>query len=169
MLSCIWATSNKSERLMHLVGWFISMYMIQGHANPKFCALFYLDIFLTKHETPQMNPLNTKLSPICHLLLVLDHPILHVSRIRVNATHCKTLLLYPNLCSFFRQFQIINITVVYDLTPCFLVEIILLRNILAPSSLCRFLVLKHRLQNVLWQPGKAARAWQPPTRIYFRG
>ena len=26
MLSCIWTTSNKSERLMHLVGWFIWMY-----------------------------------------------------------------------------------------------------------------------------------------------
>jgi hypothetical protein len=25
MLSCIWTTSNKSERLMHLVGWFIWM------------------------------------------------------------------------------------------------------------------------------------------------
>ena len=26
MLSCIWTTSNKSERLMHLVGWFIWVY-----------------------------------------------------------------------------------------------------------------------------------------------
>jgi hypothetical protein len=26
MLSCIWTTSNKSERLMHLAGWFIWMY-----------------------------------------------------------------------------------------------------------------------------------------------
>ena len=31
------------------------------------------------------NPLNTKLNPICHLLALLGaHPILHVSRIRVN-------------------------------------------------------------------------------------
>jgi hypothetical protein len=32
------------------------------------------------------NPLNAKLNPICHLLALLGaHPILHVSRIRVNA------------------------------------------------------------------------------------
>ena len=31
------------------------------------------------------NPLNANLNPICHLLaLVGAHPILHVSRIRVN-------------------------------------------------------------------------------------
>jgi hypothetical protein len=31
------------------------------------------------------NPLNAKLNPICHLLALLGaHPILHVSRIRVN-------------------------------------------------------------------------------------
>jgi hypothetical protein len=28
------------------------------------------------------NPLNTKLNPICHLLALLAHHILHVSRIR---------------------------------------------------------------------------------------
>ena len=33
------------------------------------------------------NPLNAKLNPICHLLaLTRAHPILHVSRIRVNMT-----------------------------------------------------------------------------------
>jgi len=32
-----------------------------------------------------LNPLNTKLNPICHLLALLGaHHILHVSRIRVN-------------------------------------------------------------------------------------
>jgi hypothetical protein len=32
-----------------------------------------------------INPLNAELNPICHLLALLgDHPILHVSRIRVN-------------------------------------------------------------------------------------
>jgi hypothetical protein len=31
------------------------------------------------------NPLNGKLNPICHLLALLGaHPILHVSRVRVN-------------------------------------------------------------------------------------
>jgi hypothetical protein len=33
----------------------------------------------------QFNPLNAKLNPICHLLEMLAaHPILHVSRIKVN-------------------------------------------------------------------------------------
>jgi hypothetical protein len=34
---------------------------------------------------PFLNPLDAKLNPICHLLALLRaHPILHVSRIRVN-------------------------------------------------------------------------------------
>jgi len=40
----------------------------------------------------QLNPLNTELSPICHLLALLRaHHILHVSRIRVNS---QILVLY---------------------------------------------------------------------------
>jgi len=32
-----------------------------------------------------LNPLNAKLNPICHMLALLGaHPILHISRIRVN-------------------------------------------------------------------------------------
>ena len=32
-----------------------------------------------------INPLNAELNPICHLLALLGaHPILHISRIRVN-------------------------------------------------------------------------------------
>ena len=32
-----------------------------------------------------LNPLNSKLNPICHLLALLGgHPILHISRIRVK-------------------------------------------------------------------------------------
>jgi hypothetical protein len=35
--------------------------------------------------SPRINPLNTKLNPICHLLTLLGaHHILHVSRIRVK-------------------------------------------------------------------------------------
>jgi len=35
-----------------------------------------------------INPLNVELYPICHLLTLLGaHPILHVSRIRVNRIH----------------------------------------------------------------------------------
>jgi len=31
-----------------------------------------------------VNPLNAKLNPICHLLTLLAHHILHISRIRVK-------------------------------------------------------------------------------------
>jgi len=31
-----------------------------------------------------LNPLNAELNPICHLLALLAHPILHISRIRVK-------------------------------------------------------------------------------------
>jgi len=40
-----------------------------------------------------INPLNAELNPICHLLALLAHHILHVSRIRVNA--------YLLLCVYF--------------------------------------------------------------------
>jgi len=40
---------------------------------------------LSCHILSDLNPLNAKLNPISHLLAVLGaHPILHVSRIRVN-------------------------------------------------------------------------------------
>jgi transposase len=40
-----------------------------------------------------LNPLNTELNPICHLLALLGaHLILHISRIRVNI-HLSNLLL----------------------------------------------------------------------------
>jgi len=42
-----------------------------------------------KHQAPAVsnilfNPLNAELNPICHLLALLAHHILHVSRIRVT-------------------------------------------------------------------------------------
>jgi hypothetical protein len=39
----------------------------------------------TQHyKTQTLNTLNAKLNPICHLLELLDHHILHVSRVGVN-------------------------------------------------------------------------------------
>jgi hypothetical protein len=38
-----------------------------------------------------LNPLNAELNPICHLLTLLGaHPILHVSRIRVNVPYAAS-------------------------------------------------------------------------------
>ena len=40
------------------------------------------------HHQEHINPLNTELNPICHLLALLGaHPILHVSGIRVNCIY----------------------------------------------------------------------------------
>ena len=36
-------------------------------------------------ELAEFNPLNAELNPICHLLALGAHHILHVGRIRVNA------------------------------------------------------------------------------------
>jgi hypothetical protein len=48
-----------------------------------------------------INPLNAKLNPICHLLALLGaHPILHVSRIRVK--YCwfsREPLVFPDRCA----------------------------------------------------------------------
>jgi hypothetical protein len=51
------------------------------------------------YEQTSLNPLNTELNPICHLLALLGaHPILHVSRIRVKmgnvTTFCNTTTCY---------------------------------------------------------------------------
>jgi hypothetical protein len=38
-----------------------------------------------RKNLPLLNPLSAELNPICHLLALLEaHPILHVSRIKVN-------------------------------------------------------------------------------------
>jgi len=45
-------------------------------------------IFSKELQSPEFNPLNAELNPICHLLALLGaHPVLHVSRIRVKADH----------------------------------------------------------------------------------
>jgi hypothetical protein len=39
-------------------------------------------------QNKMFNPLNADLNPICHLLVLLGaHPILYISRIRVNKSH----------------------------------------------------------------------------------
>jgi hypothetical protein len=44
--------------------------------------------YISIHEC--INPLNTELNPICHLLALLGaHHILHVSRIRVKMSLCQ--------------------------------------------------------------------------------
>jgi len=70
--------------------------------------------YLLLKSSAYFNPLNAELNPICHLLALLGtHPILHVSRIRVNvqknhtAFYRSTSLLYyviivrvkKNMCS----------------------------------------------------------------------
>ena len=45
----------------------------------------YVHVLVPLLYMHQFNPLNAELNPICHLLALLGaHPILHISRIRVN-------------------------------------------------------------------------------------
>jgi hypothetical protein len=70
--------------------------------TPVFCThLNCLDILVAICQV-YFNPLNAELNPICHLLVLLGaHPILHISRIRVNLVlflkacdHCFTEQMY---------------------------------------------------------------------------
>jgi len=47
---------------------------------------------------PSLNPLNTELNPICHLLALLGaHHIFHVSGLRVNTEHNTEYYLFKAL------------------------------------------------------------------------
>jgi len=67
----------------------------------EFCVFFHLcnywcHVFCRK-KANKFNPLNAELNPICHLLALLRaHPILHVSRIRVNQLTPKILDIFTN-------------------------------------------------------------------------
>jgi hypothetical protein len=53
---------------------------ITGIIPPKFITPFH-----SEQDSLYLNPLNSELNPICHLLaLVGAHPIFQVNRIRVN-------------------------------------------------------------------------------------
>jgi hypothetical protein len=44
-----------------------------------------------------VNPSSTELNPICYLLALLAHDVLHVSRIRVNSLTFRLLMSYINI------------------------------------------------------------------------
>jgi hypothetical protein len=49
--------------------------------------------YLGMNTEKYINPLNAELNPICHLLVLLGaHPILHISRIRVNFSKITPLI-----------------------------------------------------------------------------
>jgi hypothetical protein len=54
----------------------------------------------------KFNSLNTELNPICHLLVLLGaHPILHISRIRVNK---YVYIRHTLICVFFTLIEVTN-------------------------------------------------------------
>jgi hypothetical protein len=59
--------------------------------NIKFLLFFIIAFLIMCNTTTQpFNTLNAELNPICHLLALLAHHILHISRIRVKITsHCR--------------------------------------------------------------------------------
>jgi hypothetical protein len=52
--------------------------------TPRNLGVIDNNLKIQKSQPGDVNPLNAELSPTCHLLALLAHHILHVSRIRVN-------------------------------------------------------------------------------------
>ena len=51
-----------------------------------------ITLLLQDNGMARINPFNSELNPICHLLALLGaHPILHISRIRVKKTNGKVM------------------------------------------------------------------------------
>jgi hypothetical protein len=48
-------------------------------------SYMWLKLILWSLNVTILNPLNAELNPICHMLVLLAHPILHISRIRVKS------------------------------------------------------------------------------------
>ena len=69
----------------------VSTLFLQGIVCPGYVLVSLHSKYLVNciygnhaHVFPSYNPLNAELNPICHLLALLVHHILHVSRIRVK-------------------------------------------------------------------------------------
>ena len=84
--SCLSKISGKLLSISHLNILVYSKRIIQNFCLEVLHAL-YRDFFLNDPWYQlHFNPLNAELNPICHLMALLRaHPILHVSRIRVNS------------------------------------------------------------------------------------
>jgi len=52
----------------------------------------------------RLNPLNPELNPICHLLALLTHHFLHVSRMRVKSLTLRLLMSYICMEHLFLMF-----------------------------------------------------------------
>jgi hypothetical protein len=71
--------------------YFSNLYSFTNNCK-KYGFMFYLTITGPSRHTIcfqfMINPLNTELNSICHLVALLEaHPILHVSRIRINSLY----------------------------------------------------------------------------------
>jgi len=70
-------------------------------ANSRWDLIRRLRVNTNVLQNVFINPLNAELHPICHLLALLGaHPILHVSRIRVN--YCSDMFRLQ-LLAFFKE------------------------------------------------------------------
>jgi hypothetical protein len=62
-----------------------SLYTQRSARHPSGMPWVGIQALLVQHTCISVNPSNAELNPFCHLLALLGaHPILHVSRIRVN-------------------------------------------------------------------------------------
>jgi len=75
---------NSSFLRQHIVNqWFLFIYLLTSAALGQ-VHMNYVDLLWVEDGQPCLNPFNAELNPICHLLALGAHRILHVSRIRVN-------------------------------------------------------------------------------------
>ena len=75
-MECLW--SEQWKWLIHVVG-------IESHSTRVQYTGWVLCFFVVLKD---INPLNSELNLICHLLVLLEaHHILHVSRLRVKTKH----------------------------------------------------------------------------------
>ena len=91
---CILSICPSHLILWHLINLTMFSPLIMA-SNSSFCRVLHNSFSFTGYAStcipdfllhfPALKPLNAELNPICHLLALLGaHPILHISRIRVN-------------------------------------------------------------------------------------
>jgi hypothetical protein len=77
-------TSNRLNRSFRVITLKDRDYVFLADPTARGCPK-HVELYLSESNKPVINPLNAELNPIYHLLASLGaHPVLHISRIRVN-------------------------------------------------------------------------------------
>jgi len=101
-----------------------------------------IQIIIDLVEFTLINPLNAELNPICHLLALLSHHILHVSRIRVKYLYFlpNTFLNYAHVILYIATFY--NIPSIQDKIHCPTAHVCNFTNLIPQVVLHYFIFVK---------------------------